>query len=45
MVKRTQDRTYVTVVLLGQKEIARGTMRDIIEKAGMSVEEFMEYLR
>lgn len=43
--KVTLERTYVTVVVLGQKEIARGTMGDIIEKAGMTVEEFMAYLK
>jgi len=43
--KVTQERTYVTIVVLGQKEIARGTMGDIIEKAGMTVEEFLSYLK
>ena len=45
MVKRTKERTYVTVVVLGEKEIPRGTLGDIIEKAGMTVEEFITYLR
>ncbi len=45
MKRVTAERTYVTVVVLNQKEIARGTMGDIIEKAGMTVEEFMTYLK
>lgn len=45
MKRVTPERTYVTVVVLNQKEIARGTMADIIEKAGMTVEEFMTYLK
>lgn len=44
MKKATPGRTYITIVVLNQKEITRGTMRDIIEKAGMTVEEFLGYL-
>jgi hypothetical protein len=33
------------VVVLREKEIARRTMEDIIEKAGLTVEEFVGYLR
>lgn len=43
--KVTAERTYVTIVVLGEKEIARYTMGDIIAKAGMTVEEFMSYLK
>jgi len=35
----------VTIVVPGQKEIAGGTMGDIIEKAGMTAEEFLIYLK
>jgi predicted RNA binding protein YcfA (HicA-like mRNA interferase family) len=45
MRKRTEERTFVTIVVLGEREIARVTMKDIIEKAGMTVDEFMEYLK
>ena len=38
-------RTYLTVVVLGKREIPRGTLRSIIERAGMTVEEFKTYLR
>jgi hypothetical protein len=41
MKKVTPGRTYVTVVVLREKEIARRTMEDIIEKAGLTVEEFV----
>jgi predicted RNA binding protein YcfA (HicA-like mRNA interferase family) len=45
MKKVTPGRTYVTVVVLREKEIARRTMEDIIEKAGLTVEEFVGYLK
>lgn len=45
MVRATEERTYVTVVVLGKREVPRGTLKDIIEKAGLTVEEFVSYLR
>jgi predicted RNA binding protein YcfA (HicA-like mRNA interferase family) len=45
MRRRVGDRTHVTVVVLGLKEIPRGTMASIIEQAGMTVDEFLAYLR
>jgi hypothetical protein len=45
MKKVTSDKTYVRIVVLGEREIPRGTLADIIKKAGMTVEEFVTYLR
>jgi predicted RNA binding protein YcfA (HicA-like mRNA interferase family) len=43
--KRTEERTFVAVVVLSKKEIPRGTLKSIIAQAGMTVEEFIGYLR
>lgn len=45
MVRVTEERKYVTVVVLGKKEVPRGTLKDILEKAGLTVEEFIEFLK
>lgn len=43
--KKTPGRTYVTIVVLNKREIAEGTLEDIVSKAGMTMEEFCQYLR
>jgi predicted RNA binding protein YcfA (HicA-like mRNA interferase family) len=45
LTRRTQERTYVTVVPLAKREVPRGTLRSILELAGLSVEEFRRILR
>lgn len=43
--KETPERTFVTVVVLGKKEIARGTLEDIVQRAGMTMDEFRAFLK
>ena len=45
MVKTDHGHTWVTVVVLGKREIPRGTLRSIIEKAGLTEDEFRNLLR
>ena len=35
----------VTIVVLGRRGIVRTTLRDIVEKAGLTEDEFISYLR
>jgi len=44
-IKETAERKYITIVVLGKKEVPRGTLRAILERAGLSVEEFRKLLR
>jgi predicted RNA binding protein YcfA (HicA-like mRNA interferase family) len=44
-VKETAERKYITIVILGKKEVPRGTLKSILDQAGLSVEEFTKYLR
>ena len=44
-IRATPERKYITIVVLGKRQVPRGTLEDIIEKAGMTVEEFRGYLR
>ena len=37
--------TLITVVVLGKKEIPRGTLKSILERAGLSDDEFLRLLR
>jgi predicted RNA binding protein YcfA (HicA-like mRNA interferase family) len=43
--KKTAERTFVVIVVLGRREVPRGTLRSIIDQAGMTVEEFLTFLR
>lgn len=43
--KVTPERTYVTVVVLAKRELSRGTLEDIVENAGMTMEEFLRFVR
>jgi len=43
--ERSDGGKNVTIVVLGRRELARTTLRDIIEKAGLTEEEFVSYLR
>jgi predicted RNA binding protein YcfA (HicA-like mRNA interferase family) len=42
--KAVGSHTVVTVVVMGKKEIPRGTLASAIKLAGMTVEEFVGYL-
>ena len=37
--------TLTTVVVLGKKEIPRGTLKDILARAGLSDDQFLRLLR
>ena len=43
--ERSDGRKDITLVHLGQREVARYTLRNIIQRAGMTVEEFCGYLK
>lgn len=45
MREREDGGKNVTIVVLGRRQIAPTTLRDIIRKAGLSTEEFLSYLR
>lgn len=45
MIRVTPERTYVAVVVLGKSQITRGTLRSILNQAGLIPDEFRQYLR
>jgi predicted RNA binding protein YcfA (HicA-like mRNA interferase family) len=45
MKRVTPDRVYVTIVVLAEPEIPRGTLKSIIERAGLTEEEFLAHPR
>lgn len=44
-VKETKERKIITVVVLGEKEVPRGTLKKILKLAKLSKEEFLSYLK
>jgi predicted RNA binding protein YcfA (HicA-like mRNA interferase family) len=44
MQRQTARRTITTVVIMGKKEVPRGTLRGILRLAEMSNREFIELL-
>lgn len=45
MSKRVGDRVVTTVVVLGKREVPRGTLRNILRLAELSNEQFVALLR
>jgi predicted RNA binding protein YcfA (HicA-like mRNA interferase family) len=45
MERRTPRRVVTTVVVMGKKEVPRGTLRNVLRLAEMSQAEFMRHLR
>lgn len=44
-VREDAGRKWITVVVLGKKQIPRGTLENIIERAGLSAGEFLAFVR
>lgn len=45
LIRREGSRSRVVIVVLGKKEIKRGTLRSILEMADMSLEQFLKELK
>lgn len=44
-IREVDGRRYVAIVVLGKKEIPRGTLKNILQQAGLTLDELLEYLR
>lgn len=38
-------RKYITIVVIGKRQVPRGTLRSILKQAGLTAEDFLGYLR
>ena len=45
MIRVTPQRTDVAVVVLGKRQVTRGTLRSILDQAGLSADESRQHLR
>jgi len=43
--KVTEQRSYTVSIVLGKKEVPRGTLESIVRQAGMTMEEFVAFLK
>ncbi len=44
-VRETPERKYITTVVLGKRQVPRGTLRKILELAGLSADELRRMLQ